>query len=95
MTQDLDQEPETVALCATLLRSSLNQTVFNLPVAWVVISGLVEGQIGLKSMVDDGNLTYFIIRGIELGIDFVDVVKYNRCNRASIILFLQIEEGKY
>jgi hypothetical protein len=30
--------------------------------AWVVICGLVEGQNGLKNMVDDENLTAFIIR---------------------------------
>jgi hypothetical protein len=62
MTQDLDQKSETIALCPTLSRSSLNQTFFNLPVTWVVICGLVKGQIDLKNMVDDGNLTYFIIR---------------------------------
>jgi hypothetical protein len=28
----------------------------------VVICNLVEGQIGLKKVIDDGNLTYFIIR---------------------------------
>jgi hypothetical protein len=36
--------------------------IFNLWVALVVICDLVEGQIGPKKVVDDGNLTYFIIR---------------------------------
>jgi hypothetical protein len=43
-------------------RATLNERFFNLPVACVVICGLVGGQNGLKKLVDDGNLTYFIIR---------------------------------
>jgi hypothetical protein len=40
--------------------------------ALVVICNLVGGQIGLKKVVDDENLTYFIIRYRYrlLGIDF-------------------------
>jgi hypothetical protein len=34
----------------------------HLRVVSVVICDLVGGQIGLKKVVDDGNLTYFIIR---------------------------------
>jgi hypothetical protein len=35
---------------------------FHLRVVSVVICDLVGGQIGLKKVVDDGNLMYFIIR---------------------------------
>jgi hypothetical protein len=43
--------------------------VFHLPMVLVDNLVLVGGQIGLNNMVDDGNLTYFIIRYRYRGID--------------------------
>jgi hypothetical protein len=47
--------------CSTGIQNNPTKRFFNLPVVQGVIYDLVRGQISLKKLVDDGNLTAFII----------------------------------